>query len=76
MKRLLLTTRHERRAVVPNGDCLSRNGTVNSGSRLESAVNDDVGVVVLLARSECEIGLKKIVLDITVLQKEKLTLAG
>ncbi len=49
---------------------------MNSGSRLESAVDDDVGVVVLLARSECEIGLKKIVLDITVLQKEKLTLAG
>lgn len=56
MKRLLLTTRHERRAVVPAGDCLSRNGTVNSGNRLESV--DEVGVVVLLVRSECEIGLK------------------
>ena len=39
-----------------------------SGSRLESAV-DDVGVVVLFARSECEIGLKEVVLSIIVSHK-------
>ena len=53
---------------MPAGDCLSRNGTVISGSRLESAV-DDVGVVVLLARSEWEIGLKENGIGVTALHQ-------